>query len=62
MLGEPGKPSYMQLRMTLALIVAVAMNLLWIVEQPSQSLLEHHHRFSWFIKKVVWEAWSKKSG
>ncbi|CAK9107353.1 unnamed protein product [Durusdinium trenchii] len=41
-------------RLTLGLLLVTALNLFWLLEQPSQSLLQHHKRYEWFCNRVAW--------
>ena len=41
-------------RMVLLILVLMANNCVWMVEQPRQSLLALHMRFSWLMTNVAW--------
>ena len=41
-------------RLTLVILVMLSRNLVWIVEQPRESLLFRHRRFEWLMNVVAW--------
>ena len=49
-------PNLLILRLVLLLLVLMANNCIWILEQPRQSLLGSHRRFSWMINHVAYVA------
>lgn len=49
-------PNLPILRLVLLLLVLMANNCIWVLEQPRQSLLGSHRRFSWMINHVAYVA------
>ena len=44
---------HMQPRLVLVLLYMMSKNLVWVLEQPRNSLLVRHRRFEWFVNHVA---------